>query len=125
MAGKDKGTDKDWTPANDLGLGDWMKQVSAFWSTALGDARSVDNAEAMDRLKAMQGDMLAFVDRRVEKDMEAVRRMGEARTPADVGKLQLEYLQDLMVDYNRQAMKVAEETAKAMTSLVQRLPKGL
>jgi hypothetical protein len=116
---------KGKTETDTFGVGDWMKSVSEFWQTSLGQAKSYDQTEAMEQVKALQADMLAFVDARIEKDLAAVKRLGEAKTPADFGRVQLEYLQDLMVDYNRQAMKAAEEAGKAMMTAVHRLPKGL
>jgi hypothetical protein len=111
--------------ADAFGLDTWMKSVGAFWQSSLGEAKTFDQTAALEQLQTLQADMLAFVDARMEKDMKAIQRLSEAKTPADFGRIQLEYLQDLMVDYNRQAVKAAEEAGKAMMAAVHRLPKGL
>lgn len=102
----------------------WMKGASSFWGNAFAGARTFENEDALDTIKAMQADFLAFVEQRLEKDMAAVGKLATAKSPAEVGQVQLDYLQDLLVDYNKQAMTVANTSGKAMMASFSRLQRG-
>ncbi|MBP0650764.1 hypothetical protein J8J40_27325, partial [Mycobacterium tuberculosis] len=59
-----------------------------------------------------------------EKDMAAAGKLAQASSPVEVGQIQLDYLQELLVDYNRQAMTVANASSKAVMASFSRLHKG-
>nr|WP_276557540.1 phasin family protein [Prosthecomicrobium hirschii] len=76
----------------------------------------------LDRVRTISKESVAFLEERVKKDMEIARAITQAKSPADLAQLQMEYIQGLMTDYNRQAMKMAEEAGKNMTSLFGKWP---
>lgn len=102
----------------------WLKSASSLWGNAFAGAKSFDNDDAVETMKAMQADFVAFVEQRLEKDMAAVNRLSQAKTPAEAGQVQLDYLQELLVDYNRQAMQVANASGKAVMASFSRLQSG-
>lgn len=101
---------------------DWTKDVAGFWSKMMSGAGPTANVELLDRIRVLSRDNVAFVEERVRKDMEFARRLTEAKTPADVGKIQMEFFQSLVTDYNKQAMRMAEEAGKTMTGLIGKWP---
>jgi hypothetical protein len=102
----------------------WMKSATGLWGNAFTGAKSYDGDDALDTVKAMQADFMAFAERRMEKDMAVVGRLTAATSPAEIGQVQMDYLQDLLIDYNKQAMTVANASGKAMMASFSRLQKG-
>lgn len=102
----------------------WMKGAASLWNGAFAGAKTYDNADALETIKAMQADFIGFVERRLEKDMAAIAQLAAAKSPAEAGQVQLDYLQELVIDYNRQAMAAATASGKAMMSSISRLQTG-
>ncbi|KPL51647.1 hypothetical protein ABB55_04885 [Prosthecomicrobium hirschii] len=101
---------------------DWSKDVNAWWSRLMATSGPTANTEMLDRVRTISKESVAFLEERVKKDMEIARAITQAKSPADLAQLQMEYIQGLMTDYNRQAMKMAEEAGKNMTSLFGKWP---
>lgn len=102
----------------------WIKSASSLWGNAFTGAKTFDNEDALETVKAMQADFIAFVEQRMEKDMATVGKLATAKSPAEVGQVQLDYLQDLLADYNRQAMMVASTSGRAMMASFSRMQRG-
>jgi hypothetical protein len=102
----------------------WMKGASSLWGNAFTGAKTFDNEDALETIKSLQADFVAFVERRLEKDMATIGRLAAAKSPAEAGQIQLDYLQDLVVDYNRQAMAAATASGKAMMGAFSRMQSG-
>lgn len=94
---------------------DWTKDVAKFWSQAMPKP-GAGGGEFLERLQAISRDNMAFVEDRMRKDMDVARQITEAKSPTDVMRIQMEFFQTLVSDYNRQAMRMAEEAGKALTS---------
>lgn len=101
---------------------DWAKDANAFWSKALSTSGPTANAEMLDRIRLLSKETVAFVEERTRKDMETARQLTEAKTPADIARIQMEFFQTLVTDYNRQAMRMAEEAGRNMTALFGKWP---
>jgi hypothetical protein len=102
----------------------WMKNASSLWQTAFAGAKTFDNEDALETIKEMQADFAAFVERRLERDMATIAKLTQARSPAEIGQIQLDYVQDLLLDYNRQAMNAATTSSKAMMTSFSRMQRG-
>ncbi|MEJ1158199.1 phasin family protein [Prosthecomicrobium sp. N25] len=100
---------------------DWTKDLASFWSQAPKGVPG-GNTEMIERIQKLSRETMGFVEERMRKDMETVRALTEAKTPMDVGRIQMEFFQGLVTDYNRQAMKMAEEAGKNLTAAFGKWP---
>lgn len=102
---------------------EWTREATNFWSRMMSNAGpNGASPELLERIRTLSQQTMSFVEDRVRKDMEAARALTEAKSPADVARIQMDFFQSLVGDYNRQAMRVAEEAGKAMTAAFLRMP---
>jgi hypothetical protein len=101
---------------------DWTKDLTALWGQGMPKGLPTGNAEMVERIQTLSRETMAFMQERLRKDMDAARSLSEAKTPMDVARIQMEFFQGLVTDYNRQAMKMAEEAGKNMTAAFGKWP---
>ncbi len=104
-------------PFANLPNADWLKDVSAFWTQGAAKGMPAGNAEMVERIRSFSRDSIAFMEERMKKDMDVARQIAEAKSPTDVAKINMDYIQGLIADYQRQATRVAEEAGKSMTAM--------
>ncbi|WP_407047902.1 phasin family protein [Methyloraptor flagellatus] len=104
--------------------GDFLRQATAFWQKAAQSAAEGGNQEVVERLREMSRETIAFIEDRMQKDMAIASRIAAAKSPADLMTIQMDFLQTLIADYNRQAVRVAEEAGRAMSGFATRWPNG-